>query len=172
MQRGIIPTSDRALNRRGFTIVELLIVIVVIAILAAIVIVAYNGIQARARAASLTSDLTNASTALKLYQVDNGGYPTTNDCSATPAAASICLKSSGGTTYTAFQIDNSASPQTFCLTALNSGISYRTTNDSTPTAGSCSGVMLSGVSCPSGFIVVPGQYYLRHLRLLHHEVRS
>jgi len=34
--------------RRGFTIVELLIVIVVIAILAAISIVAYNGIQARA----------------------------------------------------------------------------------------------------------------------------
>jgi prepilin-type N-terminal cleavage/methylation domain-containing protein len=156
MQRGITPTSDQALNRRGFTIVELLIVIVIIGILATIVIVAYNGITQQARVASLTSDLTNASTALKLYQVDNSGYPTTNDCSATPAAASICLKSSSGTTYTAFQINNSASPQTFCLTAMNNGINYRTTNDGTPTAGTCSGVMLSGVSCPSGFIVVPG----------------
>lgn len=71
-------------NARGFTIVELLIVIVVIAILATLTIVAYNGIQQRATAASLTSDLDNASKLLKLYQVDNSGYPLTNDCSATP----------------------------------------------------------------------------------------
>lgn len=42
------PTLKAA--KRGFTIVELLIVIVVIAILAAITVVAYNGIQNRARA--------------------------------------------------------------------------------------------------------------------------
>jgi prepilin-type N-terminal cleavage/methylation domain-containing protein len=42
---------------RGFTIVELLIVIVVIAVLAAIVIVAYNGVQTRARQSKITSDL-------------------------------------------------------------------------------------------------------------------
>lgn len=39
-------------NRRGFTIVELLIVVVVIAVLAAITIVAYNGIQKRAGTAT------------------------------------------------------------------------------------------------------------------------
>ena len=43
----------------GFTIVELLIVIVVIAILAAITIVAFNGIQDRARNSSIQTDLTN-----------------------------------------------------------------------------------------------------------------
>lgn len=48
----------------GFTIVELLIVIVVIAILAVISIVLYNGIQDRAAAATLQSDLRNASTQL------------------------------------------------------------------------------------------------------------
>ncbi|MDB5165339.1 MAG: Fimbrial protein, partial [Candidatus Saccharibacteria bacterium] len=46
------------LKQRGFTIVELLIVIVVIGILAAITIVAYNGIQNRARVSSVNSALT------------------------------------------------------------------------------------------------------------------
>ena len=47
-------------QQKGFTIVELLIVVVVIGILAAIVIVAYNGIQNQARVASQTSDLNGA----------------------------------------------------------------------------------------------------------------
>ncbi|PPG44387.1 type II secretion system protein [Rathayibacter sp. AY2B5] len=50
--------------RSGFTIVELLIVIVVIAILAAITIVGYNGITKQAVEASMKSDLQTAATAL------------------------------------------------------------------------------------------------------------
>ena len=114
-------------------------------------------IQGKAIAATLQSDLDSASKQIKLYQVDNSAYPTANDCSASPAAGSICLKASGSTTYTAFQVSNaSASSQAFCLTATNNGTSYRITNDGTPTAGSCSGVMLGGITCPTGFIVVPG----------------
>ena len=59
----------------GFTIVELLIVIVVIAILAAISIVAYNGIQTRAHNAQTISATQQAIKLLKLYKVDNGVYP-------------------------------------------------------------------------------------------------
>ena len=51
-------------TQRGFTIVELLIVIVVIGILAAITVVAYTGIQQRARVAVLMSDLKQAQTQL------------------------------------------------------------------------------------------------------------
>lgn len=61
--------------RNGFTIVELLIVIVVIAILAAITIVAYNGIQNRAYDTSIQSDLRQISKQLDLYNVQNGSYP-------------------------------------------------------------------------------------------------
>lgn len=57
---------------KGFTIVELLIVIVVIAILAAITIVAFSGVQSRARDSTRKSDLSNAAKQLKLYLVTNG----------------------------------------------------------------------------------------------------
>lgn len=50
--------------RRGFTIVELLIVIVVIAILAAITVVAYNGIQDRARSAKMKADVAHLAEAM------------------------------------------------------------------------------------------------------------
>lgn len=60
----------------GFTIVELLIVIVVIAILAAITVVAFNGVQSSAVEASLKSDLRNAATTLENDKALSGGYPT------------------------------------------------------------------------------------------------
>lgn len=68
-------TNTRPDNRAGFTIVELLIVIVVIGILAAISIVAYSGIQARAREVTLKSDLATAKKQLLLYQAENGSFP-------------------------------------------------------------------------------------------------
>jgi len=62
-------------KHQGFTIVELLIVIVVIAILAAISIVAYNGIQQRARDGQRKSDIETITKALELYYIDNGAFP-------------------------------------------------------------------------------------------------
>lgn len=61
--------------KSGFTIVELLIVIVVIAILAAITIAAFNGIQQRARDSARTSDIASIHKALELYRADNGIFP-------------------------------------------------------------------------------------------------
>ncbi|QQG50996.1 MAG: type II secretion system protein [Candidatus Saccharibacteria bacterium] len=60
---------------KGFTIVELLIVIVVIAILAAITIVAYNGIQGRARDSQRVQDMNTIIKALEVYKTLNGTYP-------------------------------------------------------------------------------------------------
>lgn len=59
----------------GFTIVELLVVIVVIAILASISTVAYTGIQNRAHDAALQSDANTIEKVMQLYYVHNGSYP-------------------------------------------------------------------------------------------------
>lgn len=59
----------------GFTIVELLIVIVVIGILAAIVVAAFNGITSSAKETSLKNDLSNAKKALDVDKASRGAYP-------------------------------------------------------------------------------------------------
>jgi len=66
-------------RRRGFTIVELLIVIVVIGILAAITIVAYNGIQARAQFATSQQELASIRKAILLFKAEKGTYPDSGD---------------------------------------------------------------------------------------------
>lgn len=64
-------------NQKGFTIVELLIVIVVIAILAAISIVAYVGIQNSARASERQSDANNIVKVAETHFAEHGRYPET-----------------------------------------------------------------------------------------------
>lgn len=66
-------------TKSGFTIVELLIVIVVIGILAAITIVAYNGIQGRARDTERTADIAQLHKALELFYAENNYYPAVSD---------------------------------------------------------------------------------------------
>lgn len=62
-------------KQQGFTIVELLIVVVVIAILAAITIVAYNGINDRSRESSAKSAVQQAYKQVEAKQVTSGAYP-------------------------------------------------------------------------------------------------
>lgn len=115
----------------GFTIVELLVVIVVIGILAAITIVSYSGIVNKALVASLQSDLDNNSKQLKLYNVEHGYYPNSlddNNCPLTPMPDTrYCLKYSGDTVLVYVGGD-----QTFTLTATKSSKSYEITESLTP----------------------------------------
>lgn len=95
---------------RGFTIVELLIVIVVIGILASITIVAFNGVQDRARVVSVQSDLRNLHTSLQEYQAYNGEYPITGTSTAWSWRYSCAL----GITNFIPGVTTSNSPQAPC----------------------------------------------------------
>lgn len=66
-------------SNKGFTIVELLIVIVVIGILALLVITTYSGIQAKARNSKRSSDIATIQTQLEAFFQNNGYYPSLTD---------------------------------------------------------------------------------------------
>lgn len=135
----------------GFTIVELLVVIVIIGILVTITIVSYTGIQSRAIVASLQSDMANNSQQLKIFQVDNSAYPSdVTDCPS-PATGNACLKSSANTIYR-YSVKNNANPQTFCLVAVNNLKFYMVTENSSPVSGSCFNVAL-GATAPCSLLV-------------------
>lgn len=81
----------------GFTIVELLIVIVVIGILAAITIVAYSGIQARARDTQMKDAVGKVAQALQILAINQGQTPTMAGSGTTVGVNNgACVNGGGG----------------------------------------------------------------------------
>lgn len=131
----------------GFTIVELLIVIVVIAILAAITIVAFRGIQQRAQASTASSALVQAKKKLGLYRADNGMYPT--------SLSAVNISDDSSVTY---QYTQANSGEGFCVTATSGTVSYKVSENTPPSSGGCPGDMQNGVLATSCLAVLQGGY--------------
>ena len=116
-------------KQQAFTIVELLIVIVVIAILAAISIVAYNGIQNRAYDAAVQSDLKNAYNKLLVFQTTDtsGTFPngTAGELSAVGISASKNAHYSVGNNFLYCVADRTtSSPKALIVSRSKSGKTY------------------------------------------------
>jgi len=78
-------------NKKGFTIVELLIVIVVIGILATLVIVTFTGIQQKGRNTQRQTDINAVDSHVEAFNAQYGFYPTQADL-ATASFVSTYLK--------------------------------------------------------------------------------
>ncbi|MFZ1302171.1 MAG: LamG domain-containing protein [Candidatus Microsaccharimonas sp.] len=116
-------------RQTGFTIVELLIVVVVIAILAAITIVAYNGIQQRALTSTLQSELSQAVKKLETVRALSG----TETYPADLTTAGIPASNTGTLTYFYSAIDNS-----YCIQLIKGTITYTSSSlIKNPAIGSC-----------------------------------
>ncbi|MEO6761381.1 MAG: prepilin-type N-terminal cleavage/methylation domain-containing protein [Candidatus Saccharimonadales bacterium] len=80
----MISLKDKLKNKsKGFTIVELLIVIVIIAILATLVIVTFTGIQKKARDSQRQTDINAVDSHLEAFYAEKGFYPSFADLSST-----------------------------------------------------------------------------------------
>lgn len=131
-------------DKLGFTIVELLIVVVVIAILAAVTIVAYNGITQRAKDSVAQNAAAQAAKKLAVVSIQNGEtFPA--DKNAFLAAAG--LNETSGTTY---QYTLGSGGTSYCLTSTANGKAFYATNTNiTPVAGVC-----PGHAPPGGTVIV------------------
>jgi prepilin-type N-terminal cleavage/methylation domain-containing protein len=133
-------------RERGFTIVELLIVIVVIGILAAITIVAYNGVQSRAKTTSADAAANSAIKKSELYNTEQSAYPTAPS-QLTGAAATTSYQLTGVTFVST--LTSSSAPTALMFISCGSSVgvkigSYNYTNSSisysytgTATSGNC-----------------------------------
>ena len=139
----------------GFTIVELLIVIVVIAILAAVSLVAYNGIQGRARISASASSATSVGKKLATYLLQNNEQLPVD-------LATVGIANTADTTYQ-YTPNTTVTPQLYCVTVTISGVSSHVATGGSVKDGPCVGhtgtaptTLADGTSCPANYILVPG----------------
>lgn len=110
-------------DEQGFTIVELLIVIVIIGILAAIVIVAYAGITQRANTSKAQANAVAVQKVAETINADNGSYPATIAAFTT---GSVTTKLPTGVTV----VSSTPSPTTLAGTATRAAADIPTTGSS------------------------------------------
>lgn len=140
-------------NNQGFTLVELLVVIVVIGILATITLVAYTGLTTKARNAAFLSAFDTYEKTIDIYYGQHNSYPLTVDSSgnstASPSTATLACLGTGYTQTSDFPVNQCYIYSGIVGAVVNSGVNtaFATVISSLPS-------MDSGTTySPSGTVV-------------------
>ena len=132
-------------NRRGFTLIELMIVVAIIGILAAIAVPLYQNIQSRARTAKSQADTRTIASAIVQYSAHCGDYPNEGGDS--------CLAANGG-------INGGPAPASLQVVLTNSGLQtagpFFGANFPAPPAGwgAAYALCFPATGCPAGTFTV------------------
>ena len=159
--------QNHKVTRKGFTLLEVLLVIAAIGILAAIVLVAINPNRQinQARQAAISSEKNAIEKALQQRLIDTGAYPSSIDgvqrkiCSSTVTADCIDITTDLAPTY----ISGIPTGATYTVARSNDGRVY--VNPSTTAAN---------LTCPTGYIPVPGNslYQTKDFCVMKYEAKA
>lgn len=129
---------------RGFTVVELLIVIVIIGILAALTIISYGGVQVQARDSAMSANVTQAYKQARTQYVRTGSFP-----------SAIALQD--GTSY---QISSDNTTGDLCVTGVKSGYPTKSFGrDSQLQSAPCDGHTGGPDYCPEiSYVAINGYF--------------
>lgn len=101
-------------NQKGFTLIELMIVIAIIGILAAIAIPQFAAYRQRGVKSTMDADVKNIATAVEAYFQDFNSYPTQTAFTTTAVIGNNTVKASQGNT-----ISISGTASTYAITVIN-----------------------------------------------------
>ncbi len=94
--RSRIDLKDKNLIERGFTLVELLVVIVILGVLAAVVVFAVGGITNTSKASACQIEVRSVNTATQAFYAQQNAYPTSAQAGTTGVSLITFLKTAAG----------------------------------------------------------------------------